>query len=367
MKAAIIGIGTWLPADVRRNDHWPSGFGERTQQGSSDRTFNDIPTPLDAEAAAIVQRDLAREALDPMLGAKLRHVADAQQCSAQAEAQAGLAALSDAGIDPGDIDLLLSHAMVPERLTPNAPQVASLVGAHRAVALGVDSVCASALSQLEVARAYVESGLARHVLLTQSHLMLRTFPVLHPAAPGLGDAASALLVSRASTGGRTQLSVLSNFGQTHGEHARSVTWVRGSEDASDPAWWMAGGALRLGSRNSEGAKFLMRETVSFGAATIREAARRAGVDVERISVLGSVQPRGFIAAAIAERLGLPRERAVTSYEEIAHVGACGPVFNLQKARRLGLLAEGGVVALYAQGAGFTRAAAMLDVQKSAST
>jgi 3-oxoacyl-[acyl-carrier-protein] synthase-3 len=314
-----------------------------------------------------VQRDLAREALDPMLGAKRRHVADENQCSAQAEALAGRAALDDAGVPPSEVDLVLSHAMVPERLIPNAPRVAHLLGAHNAVALGVDSVCASALSQLEVARAYIESGLARHVLLTQSHLMLRTFPVLHPAAPGLGDAASALLVSRATNGSGTQLSILSNFGQTHGEHAQSVTWVRGNDDASDPAWWLAGGALRLGSRNGEGAKFLMRETVTFGAATVREAAQRAGVDVERISVLSSVQPRGFIAAAIAERLGLARERAVTTYEEIAHVGACGPVFNLHAAKRLGLLVPGALVALYAQGAGFTRAAVMLEVQKSAST
>lgn len=359
MSAAIVGIGTWLPAQVRGNDHWPSNFGERAQTGS--RTFNDIPTPLDAAAAAIVQRDLELEAADPMLGAKLRHVADDTQCSAQAEALAGKAACEDAGVDPADVDLLLSHAMVPERLIPNAPQVASLLGAKRATALGVETVCASALSQLEVARAYILSGLAKHVLITQSHLMLRTFPVLHPAAPGLGDAASALLISKASGDNRTELSILGSFGQTHGEHARSVTWVRGNDDASDPAWWLAGGPLRLGSRDNAGAKLLMRETVSFGAATVREAAQRAGIDVERIAVLASVQPRGFIARAIAERLGLPRERGVSSYEEIAHVGACGPVFNLHKARRLGLLTPGSIVALYAQGAGFTRAATVLEV------
>lgn len=366
MRAAITGIGTWLPLTVRGNEYWPRNFGQRDGEGA-DRTFNDIPTPLDAEAAAIVQRDLAREALDPMLGARTRHVADAVQCSADAEARAGRAALEDAGVAPGDLDLVLSHAMVPERLTPNAPRVAALLGAHKAVALAVDSVCASAVSQLDVARAYVQSGLARHVLLTQSHLMLRTFPSMHPAAPGLGDGASALLVSASCESSRTELSIVSTFGQTHGEHARAVTWVRGSDDANDPAWWLAGGALRLGSRDSEGAKFLMRETVSFGAATVREAAQRAGVDVERIAVLSSVQPRGFIAAAIAERLGLPRDRAVTTYEEIAHVGACGPVFNLHEARRQGRLTPGALVALYAQGAGFTRAAVVLEVQKTAST
>jgi 3-oxoacyl-[acyl-carrier-protein] synthase III len=73
-----------------------------------------------------------------------------------------------------------------------------------------------------------------------------------------------------------------------------------------------------------------------------------------------VQPRGFIPGAIAEHLGLPRERAVTTYSHIAHVGACGPVFNLERAREEGRLEKGSLSALYAQGAGFTRAAAILE-------
>jgi 3-oxoacyl-[acyl-carrier-protein] synthase III len=105
----------------------------------------------------------------------------------------------------------------------------------------------------------------------------------------------------------------------------------------------------------------MRDTVSFGATTVREAAERAQIDVGRIALLASVQPRGFIPRAIAERLGLPRERAVTTYPEIAHLGSCGPVFNLLRARELGMLAPGALVALYAQGAGFTRTAALLEV------
>ena len=107
-------------------------------------------------------------------------------------------------------------------------------------------------------------------------------------------------------------------------------------------------------------KLLMRETVSFGSLTVREAAARAEIPVERIAVLAAVQPRGFIPGAIAERLGIGRERAVTTYEDIAHVGVCGPVFNLQRARERGLVKAGAVVALYGQGAGFTRSAALLE-------
>jgi 3-oxoacyl-[acyl-carrier-protein] synthase-3 len=356
MTCAITGLGVFLPESVRENDFWPPAFRERfAKQG--DRTFNDIPSPLDEMAAAIVARDLALEALDPMLGAKLRHVANDTLSSAQAEAFAAQEALKDAGISAGQVDLVLSHALVPDRvMPPTATALAALIGADNARALAVDSACASAVSQLEVAHAFIAAGLARHVLIAQSHLLWRALSPSHPASPGLGDAATAAVVSRG--GGIT---VRGSLSQTHGEHARSVTWLRGGDDETDPPWWQSGGEMRMGSRNPEGAKFLMRETVTFGARTVHECALRAGIPVDRIDVLASVQPRGFIPHAIAERLGLPRERAVTSYEQIAHVGACGPLFNLYTARAQGRLRPGALIALYAQGAGFTRAASLLEM------
>jgi 3-oxoacyl-[acyl-carrier-protein] synthase III len=238
----------------------------------------------------------------------------------------------------------------------HSPRVADCIGARRALALEIDAACASGVVALELARAYLESGLANVVLITQSHIMLRIFPLLHPACPGLGDAASAFVVAR----GRG-LALRATFARTHGEFASAVTYLRGRDDATDTPWWCAGGEVQLGSRAPAQAKQLMRDTVSFGAATVREVAARACVDVQRIGVLASVQPRGFVPGAIAEHLGLPRERAVATYGEIAHVGGCGPAFNLQRARALGLLAPGAIVALYAQGAGFTRAAALLEV------
>jgi 3-oxoacyl-[acyl-carrier-protein] synthase-3 len=356
MNVAIVGLGTWLPERVRGNDAWPASFSER-DHSLGDRTFNDIPTSEDPVAAAIVARDLLLEARDPFLGTSRRRIAEDSVTAVEAETRAARVALADAGLGGANVDLVLSNSMVPDRVAPpSAPGVAHALGAERALAVGVEAVCASAVVQLAVAQAYVESGMAEVVLITQSHLMLRTMPLLHPAAPGLGDGASAVVVAR----GRG-LRLRSNFAVTHGDYARAVTWMRGKDDEADPPWWQHGAPFRLGSRAPEQAKRLMRETVSYGAATVREAAARAGVPPQSIAVLASVQPRGFVPGAIAERLGLPRERAVTTYGDIAHVGVCGPLFNLERARNEGLLAAGSIVALYAQGAGFTRAAALLEV------
>jgi 3-oxoacyl-[acyl-carrier-protein] synthase-3 len=355
LTVAIVGIGTWLPEVVRTNDAWPPRFAERAHR-DGDRTFNDIPPSEDLEAAAIVARDLAAEKHDPFLGARVRRIADAATTAAEAEAHAGLAALRDAGVAPDDVDLVLSNSAVPDRIGPaTACAVSHRVGATRAVALSMDAACASSAVQLDIARAYVISGLARAVLLTQSHLLLRTMPMDHPASPGLGDGASAMVVAH----GRG-FSIRSTFAITHGDQADTVTWLRGQDDVTDLPWWKAGGDFRLGSRAPERVKRLMRDTVTYGAETIRAAVDRGSATVTELSVIASVQPRGFIPGAIAERLGLPRSCAVTTYEDIGHLGACGPVFNLARARAGGRVPPGTLVALYGQGAGFTRAAAILE-------
>jgi 3-oxoacyl-[acyl-carrier-protein] synthase III len=357
MTISIVGLGTWLPEAVRTNDAWPPAFAERLSRG--DRTFNDIPPSEDPESAAIVARDLALEADDPFIGAKVRRVADPTMSAPEAEARAGMAALRDADALPGDVDLVLSYAVVPDDLGAVHPaSVAHLIGAKRATALHVEAACATAITGLDIARAYITAGLANTVLLTQSHLLLRAMPMEHPATPGLGDGASALVVARSDRG----FAIRSTFSRTHAEEHESIAWLRGPDVRAAAPWWRAGNDFILGSRAPERVKWLMRDTVSYGADTIREAAERGSTRVEHLGVIASVQPRGFIPGAIAERLGLPRSCAVTTYDAIAHLGACGPVFNLVRARDDDRTAPGTLVAMYGQGAGFTRAAAILEAR-----
>ena len=353
---SIVGIGTWLPPRVKTNAEWPESFSQR-DHAKGDRTFNDIPPSEDLRAAEITARDLAKEAEDPFLAAKYRRVADDSVSSAQAEVYAAQAALDDAGILGSEVDLVLSNALVPERVCPfNAPFVAHAIGAKNARAAAVDQACATVIMQLEIAWTMILAGQANTVLITQSHLLLRTSPPLHPAVPGIGDGAAALVVTRGNG-----LAIRAIHAVTHGEFAYAVTYVRGRDDATDLPWWKAGGDFNVGSRDPAMAKYLMRETVSFGARTVREAAQKARIEISDIDVLASVHPRGFFPGAIAEHLGIPRDRAPTTYEQTAHLGGSGVIFNLARARTRCMFRPGGYVALYGQGSGFTRAAAILQV------
>jgi 3-oxoacyl-[acyl-carrier-protein] synthase-3 len=358
MRASIVGLGEWRPETVRTNDAWPSDFAERAA-AAGDRELAEVTAGSSGdELDTIVARYIAAESDDPLLGTKQRRVAAADVTSSDAEARAARAALEDAGIEPKDVDLVMSTSFTPDLpVTGNAPRVAHLIGATEALAFTADAACASIPIQLTAAAAWIESGRARTVLLTQSHLATRTFPFAHPASPNIGDVATSIVV-RASE----QPGILSTFAISHGEYFDAVVWRRAKE--ADVPWFEAGGPMFLGSRDRDAARRLIRDTVRLGRDTVTEAAKRSGVALHDIDVLASVQPRRWVPGAIAEALGLRPKTAPVTFDELAHLGQCGPAANLLEARRRGMFRprEPGVaplVCIYAQGMGFTRAATVL--------
>ncbi len=356
MHAKIAGLGQWFPDGVRRNSDFPEEFSVASKRRQGDRTLVDVPTEGEPDRhRAIVKRYLAEEADDPFLGGEERRIAEPGASSAEAEASAARAALADAGVNAADVDAVFSWALVPDRLMPsNACRVAHRLGATRAWASTVDAACASPVTQLTLAAALIESGRARAVLLTQSHLVSPTFPIMHPASPCVGDGATAMLVVASEKPG-----ILLTHSVTHGEHYDSVLWCRSKDKSADPPWWEAGGAFFMGSHDQDSTRQLMQDTVKVGATTVRELAERARFDVKEIAALASVQPRRWVPGAIAEGLDLSPKLAIDTYRRYAHLGGAGAVANLLAAREAGLLPAGALAVLYAQGAGFTRAAAAI--------
>jgi 3-oxoacyl-[acyl-carrier-protein] synthase-3 len=354
MYGRISGLGQWFPDQVRRNADWPEEFGAASRSRHGDRTLVDVGLRQESDPCrAIVARHMELEKDDPFLGGVERRIAEPSASSAVAEAEAARRALADAGQSAGDVDAIFSWALVPDRLMPsNACRVGHVLGATRAWSISVDAACASPVAHLTLAAGLIESGRARNVLLTQSHLASRTFPLAHPASPCVGDGATAILVTASERPG-----ILSTHSVTHGEYYDAVVWCRDKTRELDAPWWESGGPLFMGSHDAEGTRKLIDETIGIGVSTVRELALRARFDVGEIRALASVQPRRWVPAAIAEGLGLPARIAPQTYDRYAHLGGAGAVANLIAAREAGLLREGALAVMYAQGAGFTRGAA----------
>jgi 3-oxoacyl-[acyl-carrier-protein] synthase-3 len=353
MRAGIVGLGRWLPDSVRTNDAWPPEFvaahGKRANAEFTDVRTNPSGDAIDKLVASYV----AAEAGDPFVGTVERRVGAPGETLEAIEIAAARAALEDAGIDGRKVDLVISHAAVPDRTMPaTAPAVAYAVGATGALGIGMEAACASAVVGLDLAAAMIETGRARHVLLVQSHLVTRAVPMGHPASPNLGDAATAIVVGPVERGG-----VLATRAVSHGEFYDAVVFAR---RAGEAPLYEAGGSMSLGSNAPEKAVQLVRDTVRIGAKTVREALDRAGLGPGDVDLLTSVQPRWWVPRAIAEAAGIDPRVAVDTFAKYAHLGACGPVVNLIAAREAGRLGRGARAVVYGQGAGFTRAASIVE-------
>jgi 3-oxoacyl-[acyl-carrier-protein] synthase III len=356
--AGIVGLGLWLPETVRRNDEWPASFvaSFRENQARRAKDFTNIETTLrDRPYDHLYQVHAGPHEDDPFKGARERRVGAYDVPTAEGDARAARRALEDAAVDPRDVDLILSSALVPDRLVPsNGPAIQTMLGATRAAGIGAESVCSSALSQLDLATALVESGRARFVLCVQSHQIGRINDMALPYSPLFGDASGAFVVGPVAD----DVGLVEMVRGGDGSLAGAVTHEY--RDTPGAAWWRdAAGPVHPGSEDLEAGRFLSRHLLAFAIDTIGALCEKASFQVQDAAVIATLQPTVWYQAAVAAGLGVDARRLPTTHHALAHVGAAGIVANLLEARRQGLLRRRAPVILFSHGAGVTRYAALL--------
>jgi 3-oxoacyl-[acyl-carrier-protein] synthase-3 len=352
--AKIVGLGSWVPATIRKNSDWDEAtvksWEKHNQRALADATKVDETAVLDKWTTQGFQAEVG----DPFVGTVERRVVSDEKAW-DAETAAALEAIQQAKIDPQLIGAVLSYSFVPDMACGNgAAMVMNNLGLNNAYAIGVDSMCSAAVSHLALAKALINAEEAEYVLLTQSNFMTRGIPMGHPSSPSIGDAATAILVGPDYKEGHTILSV---YSRTVRDQYDAVVWRR-KEDNQD--WWTSGGSYYLGSFNPKKAKELVQQTLPIAVDTTKCALQQVDMSEKDLDFFVSVQPRKWIPAGIAEMMGLFADQTIETFEQYAHLGCCGPIVNLVEAVKQKKLRNNDIVGIYAQGAGFTRAAAIIE-------
>jgi 3-oxoacyl-[acyl-carrier-protein] synthase-3 len=352
-------MGLWLPERVRTNEAWPASFVRAFHEQREARRVQDF-SDIERQSPDRPYDELfLRHALphddDPFKGARERRVADPGVPTAEGDAAAARLALRDAGVDPRDVDLVVSSAVVQDELVPsNGPAIQDLVGCVKAPGIGVESYCASALSQLDLAAPLVEAGRARFVLCVVSHQLGRINDLTQAVSPIFGDASAAFVVGEVPPG-RGLVHVVRG-----GEGALRAAVTHAYRDTPGATWWRdASGPVRPGVRDPAAARRLARNALKYPIETIQALTQAAGVPLDTVAAIAMMQPLVWFQAAVADGLGVPAERVPSTYDRYAHLGAAGVIANLVEARRRGLLTDDAPVVLYAHGAGIARYAALL--------
>ena len=146
----------------------------------------------------------------------LRHTLPDGQDGLDLDRQAVGSVLAAAGMEPGEIDLVLcaSFPALPEPCIGNATPVAWELGMEKAAAWNVESACAGGLLALRTACNEVMLGNYDRVLVFVGCPYSHTVEAGHPAYDVVGDAAYAMIVGPTAEGQEHLGSLVRNSGPT---------------------------------------------------------------------------------------------------------------------------------------------------------
>jgi 3-oxoacyl-[acyl-carrier-protein] synthase III len=105
-------------------------------------------------------------------GIRERRIADADMGAAEMGARAARIAMERAGVQPGEIDVIVVSTATPDRLLPStACDMQALLGATNAAAYDISAACSGFLYALSMAEGHIASGNAEIALVVSTEKM----------------------------------------------------------------------------------------------------------------------------------------------------------------------------------------------------
>lgn len=275
-----------------------------------------------------------------------RRIAAAGVSPSDLAAEAGRRALARVGLDPTDVDLVVSASLVPDMVFPATAAVAAeLIGVRGAGAFDVQAGCTGFIYALAAAGAAVASGLARRVLVLGAEVTSRALDWEDRTTCILfGDGAGAAVVVR-------------------DDDADAIVFDLGSDGAGMPHLNMPAGGARLPAseetvRNRQHfLKMNGREVYRFATRMVAESCR-AAMDEAKLAA-GDVdlfvphQANLRIIDNVADRLGFPQEKVVTTLQRLGNTSCASIPLCLAEAEQNGRLMPGMRLLLAGFGAGLS--------------
>ncbi len=325
--SSIIGTGSYMPEKVLTND--------------------DLSKIVDTSDEWITTRTGIRE----------RRIAAEDQATSDMAAEAARRALADAGISAEEVNLIVVATVTPDMFFPStACFVQKKIGATNAVCFDISAACSGFLYALQVARHFINTGNRSTALVIGAEKLSslinwqdRNTCVL------FGDGAGAVVIRRAEEETDAPGRVLSTVMGSDGNLA-DLLKVPGGGSACPIT---AENALsRPNTIHMEGRE-TFKHAVTRMCQASEQALEMAGLKKEDITLIIPHQANLRIIQAIADRLGLPHDKAFINLDKYGNTSAATIPVALDEANRAGRLKRGDILLLVAFGGGFTWASSVV--------
>jgi len=300
--------------------------------------------------------DTSDEWIRQRTGIRERRIAAEGQSTATLGTAAARAALADAGVEPGDLDLIICATISPEMIFPaTACIIQNEIGATDVPAFDLSAACSGFVYGLSIASGLIEARAHERVLVVGAEALSRfADPTDRGTCVIFADGAGAVVLEPTTSRGRGLLySVL---------HADGGGW--------DYIYVPGGGSRRPTTaetvRNRDHyIKMRGREVYKFAVEKMQwllaHCMEQCGLTADDVDLVLPHQVNVRIIRSATEKVGLPMEKVYLNLERYGNTSAASIPLAMADARREGRLRPGATVLLVAFGAGLTWAGAVLRV------
>jgi 3-oxoacyl-[acyl-carrier-protein] synthase-3 len=319
-RSIVRGVGGYLPPRVMTNQ--------------------DLEKIVATSDQWIVQRTGIRE----------RHIAAEGETTSDLAIAASRAALANANLTAGAVDLILLATSTPDQTFPaSAVTVQAELGIVRGAAFDLQAVCSGFVYALATADRFLTAGDFQCALVIGAETFSRILDWSDRTTCVLfGDGAGAVVLEAADQPGKpTDRGVLTAQLRSDGRY-RSKLFVDGGPSTTGTA-----GHLRMEGRE------VFKYAVGAITDVVEEAFRATGYGAKDIDWFVPHQANKRIIDGSAHKLGIAPEKIVTTVDRHGNTSAASIPLALAEAQGDGRIKQGDLVLLEAMGGGFTWASAII--------
>ncbi|HEY8596071.1 MAG TPA: beta-ketoacyl-ACP synthase III [Devosiaceae bacterium] len=317
-RSIVRGVGSYLPERVLSND--------------------ELSTMVDTSDEWIVQRT----------GIRQRHIAAKDELTSDLAVNAARNALAAAGLEAGDIDLIVVATTTPDMTFPaTAAIVQNKLGLHSGAAFDLQAVCSGFVYAVATADSYIKNGLAQRVLVIGAETFSRILDWTDRTTCVLfGDGAGAIILEaeEGDAGGR---GVLASCLRSDGQHW-SKLYVDGGPSST----------MTVGHVHMEGRE-VYKHAVGMISDVVEGVLQKAGYTVDDLDWFVPHQANRRIIEAAGKKLNVAPEKVILTVDRHANTSAASVPLALSAGVAEGRIKKGDLVMLEAMGGGFTWGASLI--------